>query len=146
MTAVFALLDCNNFYVSCERLFQPALLGKPVVVLSNNDGCVIARSDEAKALGGHWQSRAALVATSLTKIRVVEEAGGHHEVMNAPDGEMQYLAGVEHVSIFKPYNLSNGVLYRIRATEVLTRQPVDLRNMRFGGFSPQSGAARFADQ
>jgi DNA polymerase V len=51
MTAMFALLDCNNFYVSGERLFQPALLGKPVVVLSNNDGCVIARSDEAKALG-----------------------------------------------------------------------------------------------
>jgi DNA polymerase V len=51
MTAMFALLDCNNFYVSCERLFQPVLLGKPVVVLSNNDGCVIARSDEAKALG-----------------------------------------------------------------------------------------------
>jgi DNA polymerase V len=48
---VFALLDCNNFYVSCERLFQPVLHGKPVVVLSNNDGCVIARSDEAKALG-----------------------------------------------------------------------------------------------
>lgn len=51
MPALFALIDCNNFYVSCERLFQPALLGKPVVVLSNNDGCVIARSDEAKALG-----------------------------------------------------------------------------------------------
>jgi DNA polymerase V len=51
MTAMFALLDCNNFYVSCERLFQPTLLGKPVVVLSNNDGCVVARSDEAKALG-----------------------------------------------------------------------------------------------
>jgi DNA polymerase V len=51
MTAMFALLDCNNFYVSCERLFQPMLQGKPVVVLSNNDGCVIARSDEAKALG-----------------------------------------------------------------------------------------------
>ena len=51
MQALFALIDCNNFYVSCERLFQPALLGKPVVVLSNNDGCVIARSDEAKALG-----------------------------------------------------------------------------------------------
>jgi DNA polymerase V len=51
MTALFALIDCNNFYVSCERLFQPVLHGKPVVVLSNNDGCVIARSDEAKALG-----------------------------------------------------------------------------------------------
>src|SRR5262249_8483354 len=51
MKVLFVLIDCNNFYVSCERLFQPALLGKPVVVLSNNDGCVIARSDEAKALG-----------------------------------------------------------------------------------------------
>lgn len=48
---MFALCDCNNFYVSCQRLFDPALNGKPVVVLSNNDGCVIARSNEVKALG-----------------------------------------------------------------------------------------------
>jgi DNA polymerase V len=47
----FALVDCNNFYVSCERLFNPALMGKPVVVLSNNDGCVVARSQEVKDLG-----------------------------------------------------------------------------------------------
>lgn len=48
---MFGLTDCNNFYVSCERLFNPSLNGKPVVVLSNNDGCVISRSNEAKALG-----------------------------------------------------------------------------------------------
>ena len=48
---MFALVDCNNFYASCERLFQPRLNGKPVIVLSNNDGCVIVRSNEAKALG-----------------------------------------------------------------------------------------------
>ena len=48
---MFALVDCNNFYASCERVFHPSLLGKPIVVLSNNDGCVIARSNEAKALG-----------------------------------------------------------------------------------------------
>ncbi|NSW44497.1 MAG: Y-family DNA polymerase [Bacteroidales bacterium] len=48
---MFALIDCNNFYVSCERIFRPDLNGKPVVVLSNNDGCVISRSNEAKALG-----------------------------------------------------------------------------------------------
>lgn len=47
----FALVDVNNFYVSCERLFNPALEGRPVVVLSNNDGCVVARSAEVKALG-----------------------------------------------------------------------------------------------
>ncbi|WP_276497902.1 Y-family DNA polymerase [Pontibacter litorisediminis] len=51
MTSLFALCDCNNFYASCERVFNPSLNGKPVVVLSNNDGCVIARSNEAKALG-----------------------------------------------------------------------------------------------
>lgn len=48
---MFAIVDCNNFYAACERLFQPKLNNRPVVVLSNNDGCVIARSDEAKALG-----------------------------------------------------------------------------------------------
>lgn len=50
MTA-FALVDCNNFFVSCERAFRPELEGRPVIVLSNNDGCVISRSEEAKALG-----------------------------------------------------------------------------------------------
>ena len=49
--AMYALVDCNNFYVSCERVFAPQLGGRPVVVLSNNDGCLISRSDEAKALG-----------------------------------------------------------------------------------------------
>jgi DNA polymerase V len=48
---MIALVDCNNFYVSCERVFQPQLAEQPVVVLSNNDGCLISRSDEAKALG-----------------------------------------------------------------------------------------------
>lgn len=48
---MFALVDCNNFYCSCERVFNPALRTSPVVVLSNNDGCIIARSNEAKAMG-----------------------------------------------------------------------------------------------
>ena len=48
---MFALADCNNFYASCERVFRPDLQGKPVIVLSNNDGCAVARSNEAKALG-----------------------------------------------------------------------------------------------
>jgi DNA polymerase V len=48
---MYALVDCNNFYASCERVFRPDLVGKPICVLSNNDGCVIARSNEAKALG-----------------------------------------------------------------------------------------------
>ena len=48
---MIALADCNNFYASCERVFNPALKDKPVVVLSNNDGCIISRSNEAKKIG-----------------------------------------------------------------------------------------------
>ena len=48
---MIGLLDCNNFYVSCERLFNPKLSEKPVIILSNNDGCVISRSEEAKKIG-----------------------------------------------------------------------------------------------
>lgn len=51
MTSIFALVDCNNFYTSCEKMFRPDLTNVPVLVLSNNDGCVVARSKEAKALG-----------------------------------------------------------------------------------------------
>ena len=51
MNKIFGLVDCNNFYVSCEQAFNPKLSNKPVVVLSNNDGCVISRSQEAKDLG-----------------------------------------------------------------------------------------------
>lgn len=58
MLKPIALIDCNNFYVSCERRFQPDLRGKPVIVLSNNDGCVIACSNEAKdpgiEMGAPW--------------------------------------------------------------------------------------------
>ena len=46
---MYALADCNNFFASCERVFRPELNGKPVIVLSNNDGCAVARSNEAKA-------------------------------------------------------------------------------------------------
>ena len=47
----YALVDCNNFYASCERVFNPRLEGQPVIILSSNDGCAIARSNEAKELG-----------------------------------------------------------------------------------------------
>ena len=48
---MYALVDCNSFYASCEKIFRPDLKNKPVIVLSNNDGCVIARSPEAKKMG-----------------------------------------------------------------------------------------------
>ncbi|HWS89694.1 MAG TPA: DUF4113 domain-containing protein [Pyrinomonadaceae bacterium] len=69
MTEAIALIDCNDFYVSCERVFAPRLLGRPVVVLSNNDGCVISRSDEAKRLG------IVMGAPYFKNRRVIEEHG-----------------------------------------------------------------------
>jgi len=51
MSELFILIDCNNFYVSCERVFRPSIDNKPVIVLSNNDGCVISLSKEAKSFG-----------------------------------------------------------------------------------------------
>ena len=76
---MFALVDGNNFYVSCERVFRPSLNGRPVVVLSNNDGCAIARSNEAKALdikmGAPW-----------FQIRHLEERFFTEAVLDHPEG------------------------------------------------------------
>lgn len=71
MNALYALVDCNNFYASCERVFRPDLARRPLVVLSNNDGCVVARSQEAKALG-------IAMGEPYFRIRHWEEAGQLH--------------------------------------------------------------------
>src|SRR5688572_7746474 len=68
---MIALLDCNNFYCSCERVFRPELERKPVAILSNNDGCIIARSQEVKALG-------IPMAAPLHKYRNLIEREGVH--------------------------------------------------------------------
>lgn len=68
---LFALVDCNNFYVSCERVFNPRLWNQPVVILSNNDGCVVARSNEAKALGIPMGAPAFKYATLFQTSRVI---------------------------------------------------------------------------
>ncbi|MGI9345794.1 MAG: Y-family DNA polymerase [Gammaproteobacteria bacterium] len=72
MSSLFVLVDCNNFFASCERVFNPALAKRPVVILSNNDGCIIARSNEAKALGipmgAPYYSHKALLEASGTAV------------------------------------------------------------------------------
>ena len=64
---MIALVDCNNFYCSCERVFKPALEGKALLVLSNNDGCAISLSDEAKALGVKMGTPIHQIADELTE-------------------------------------------------------------------------------
>jgi DNA polymerase V len=65
---IIALVDCNNFYASCERVFNPKLEKRPIVVLSNNDGCVVARSNEVKALG---------IRMGVPWFQIAEEANRH---------------------------------------------------------------------
>ncbi len=73
MTTPIALIDCNNYYVSCERAFDSSLVGVPVIVLSNNDGCAVARSAEAKALGITMGAPAHLIRDKIERhgIRVL---------------------------------------------------------------------------
>ncbi|GAA0710169.1 hypothetical protein [Dokdonella soli] len=121
-----------------------------------HEGDVLAEgvTEEAcAALGGEsWKPAKAIAAiTPLRNLRVNQEGAPFTEVLQGPDAEMQLLNGVQHVSVFPPFNLLNGGpdhvhLYRIRAINALTGQPVDLHLMRFGGIAPHTGAARFADQ
>ena len=108
---MFALVDCNNFYVSCERVFRPDLLNKPVIVLSNNDGCVISRSSEAKQLGIRMAEPAFKIADFLEKNDVTVFSSNYalygdlsHRVMSVLG---QYSPEVETYSIDEAFlNLS----------------------------------------
>jgi DNA polymerase V len=75
--SIYALVDCNNFFVSCERVFNPKLEGKPVVVLSSNDGCIVARSNEAKALGIPMGAPVFEWRDCLRVNKVVQISGNH---------------------------------------------------------------------
>lgn len=89
---MLALVDCNNFYCSVERLFAPHLIGRPIVVLSNNDGCVIARSDEAKALGVVMGSPAFMIQNELKQHNVEIFSSNYTLYGDISDRVMQTLA------------------------------------------------------
>ncbi len=74
---MIGLIDCNNFYASCERVFDPKLQGLPVVVLSNNDGCAIARSEEAKAIGIEMGAPAFMIEGLIKKHNVQVRSSNH---------------------------------------------------------------------
>lgn len=112
--SIFALVDCNNFYASCEKLFDSKLIHTPVVVLSNNDGCVVARSAEVKALGipmgVHWfkiseqarqygivafSSNYALYADMSNRVVAILEQFSPHLEVYSIDESFLYLSGLE---------------------------------------------------
>ncbi len=90
---MFALVDCNNFYCSCERVFDPSLNNRPVVVLSNNDGCAIARSEEAKALGIHMGTPEFMIRQTLKAHNVAVFSSNYTLYGDMSDRVMTILAG-----------------------------------------------------
>lgn len=98
----FGLIDCNNFFVSCERLFNPDLNNRPVVVLSNNDGCVISRSNEAKALGIPMGCPAFKIKEYVGSPNNVVEISGNHTLYHNISNRIMYMLGkdVENIQVY----------------------------------------------
>lgn len=106
---MIALVDCNNFYASCERLFQPQLAGRPIVVLSNNDGCVIARSDEAKALGIQMGAPAFLMEKMLNSHSVAVFSSNYTLYGSMSERVMRTLH--MHCGTVEEYSIDEAFLY-----------------------------------
>jgi DNA polymerase V len=106
---MIGLVDCNNFYASCERLFQPKLAGRPIVVLSNNDGCVIARSDEAKLLGIEMGAPAFLMEEMLSSHQVAVFSSNYTLYGSLSDRVMQTLH--MHCHTVEVYSIDEAFLY-----------------------------------
>ena len=106
---LFALVDCNNFYVSCERVFNPFLCNKPVVVLSNNDGCAVARSNEAKALGIPMGAPAFQYADLFKKNKVVVLSSNYTLYGQMSQRVMQTLAQfppiLKSIRLMRPFSI-----------------------------------------
>ncbi len=142
-----AIAELPSGAIDALRAPEPAR--GTVYRFAGRDGEILAENKteaEGRALGGEsWQA----AITPLRNIRVAREVAPFTEELDGPDAEMQILQGVTHVSVFPPFNQRNGgpstnYYYRIRATNALTHQPVDLRYMTFGGIGPHTGVARFA--
>ncbi len=105
---MLALVDCNNFYCSCERVFDPRLEGRPVVVLSNNDGCVVARSEEAKQLGIAMGSAAYLMGDLLRREKVAVFSSNYTLYGDMSERVMKTLA--QFVSKMEVYSIDEAFL------------------------------------
>lgn len=139
---MFGLIDCNNFFVSCERVFNPALEGKPVVVLSNNDGCAVAMSNEAKALGINRGVPVYQVRELIRKNNVITLSGRHRvygDISSRVMDTVERIVGnIEVYSIDEAFfRFPNG---DAEATEALAREVVR-RVRRWTGIPTSLGIA-----
>jgi len=105
---VLGLVDCNNFFVSCERAFAPSLEGRPVVVLSSNDGCIVARSNEAKALGIPMGAPAFEWRDCLRINKVVQISGNHSLYADMSDRVMRTIG--EFVDDYEVYSVDEAFM------------------------------------
>jgi DNA polymerase V len=126
---MFSLVDCNNFYCSCERVFQPKLRNVPVLVLSNNDGCVIARSNEVKALGISIGVPAHHIEQLIRQHRIAVFSSNYTLYQDMSDRVMNTLSGfvrnIELYSIDEAFlDMSDYSLPELEQTGVTIRQTV----------------------
>ena len=113
---MYALADRNNFYATCERVFQPRLERQPVIVLSNNDGCVVARSQEAKDLG-----------TGLAGRRVEAQEQGHKFAAMLKPSSFMAIQARERWSITEEVHLKPGHCWYAQASDVLEVRKITKR-------------------
>lgn len=105
---MFGLCDCNNFFVSCERVFNPSLEGRPVVVLSNNDGCVVSRSNEAKAIGIKMGQPLYQIRDMIKRHNVAVHSGNYHLYGDMSERVMTTLK--EHIQQIEIYSIDEAFL------------------------------------
>ena len=109
---MFGLCDCNNFFVSCERVFDPSLEQRPVVVLSNNDGCVVSRSNEAKQLGIKMGQPLYQIRDYIKRYNVAVRSSNYHLYGDMSQRVMstlkQFIPSIEIYSIDEAFLLLDG--------------------------------------
>lgn len=115
----FALVDCNNFFVSCERVFRPELERRPVIVLSNNDGCVISRSEEAKALGIGMAAPFFEVRALVAEHRVAAISANHELYVDFSRRIAEILG--RHAPVVEEYSIDESFLTLPRDGDLLKR-------------------------
>ena len=140
---MIALVDCNNFYASCERVFNPAVMRKPVIVLSNNDGCAIARSEEAKALGITMGMPAHMLGEIITQHQVAVFSSNYTLYGDMSERVQQILA--EFTSSIELYSIDEAFLdfSQVQASSLeLTAKAIQQRITQCTGIPVSIGIAR----
>ena len=153
MNKMFGLCDCNNFFVSCERVFDPSLEGRPVIVLSNNDGCIVSRSNEVKALGIKMGQPLYQVRDFIKRHNVAVRSSNYHLYGDMSQRVMmtlkQHIPAIEIYSIDEAFLLLDG--YPVEKLKQLGEEVARIVKRNTGipvsiGISPTKTLAKIASK